>query len=122
MNIEDCIDYCSGFQNVDEARSDLARIEEQRKQLLWFVANLMNEKSAMKEGYSMPVRWQCLRADLQHKYIEEAMQTVTAWWLDEEAARVARETHTPYVAPNQRVQPDPLPGATDDQNSDSAGG
>lgn len=91
MDIEECIDYCSNFVNVDQARSDLIRINEQRQQLLWFLANLINERETKKEGYSMSVRWQCLRADIQYKCIEEAMQIVTAWWLDEEKARMSRE-------------------------------
>lgn len=91
MDIEECIDYCSNFVNVDEARSDLLRINEQRQHLLWFLAELINERETLREGYSMPVRWQCLRVDLQYKYIEEAMSLVTTWWQDEEAARASRE-------------------------------
>lgn len=91
MDIEECIDYCSNFVNVDDARSDLARINAQRQHLLWFLAELINERETKKEGYSMPVRWQCLRPDLQVKYIDEAMQIVAAWWADEETARFSRE-------------------------------
>lgn len=91
MDIEDCIDYASNVLNVDEARAELLRINTQRQHLLWYVADLIHERESKKEGNYLVVRWQCVRDDLKQKYIDEAMQTVTAWWLDEESARASRD-------------------------------
>lgn len=56
-----------------------------------FIANLINERETKKAGYSMPVRWLCLRDDLQNKYLTEARKNVDDWWKDEEDARISRE-------------------------------
>ena len=109
MDIEDCIDYCSEFINVDDARKELEALKQERDHCLWFLAELINERETKKEGYSMPVRWLCLREDLAKKYIEEAQAHVTDWCADEQAAFLARETHSPYIAPNKRVQADADP-------------
>lgn len=61
-----------------------------------FLANLINERETRKAGYSMPVRWLCLREDLQQEYLSEASKMVYDWWMDEQAAKLSRDTRNPY--------------------------
>lgn len=91
MNITDCLDYCSNFVNVDEAHKELDTLTWERDRSVWFLAQLINERAALKEGYSMPVRWQCLRGDLRQLYVDEARKIISEWWADEESARSSRE-------------------------------
>ena len=59
--------------------------------VLLFLANTLNAIETKREGYSPPVRWLCLREDLQAKYIEQAQEIVDEWWADEQRAKTARE-------------------------------
>ena len=64
---------------------------------LLFLANLINGRESQKEGYSLAVRWLCLRGDLKDKYIAEAQSIVDAWWSEELAMKASRESGPTHV-------------------------
>ena len=64
----------------------------EEKELL-FIAQMINTREALNNGYSMPFRWLCLRQDLQEKYLNEARQVVNDWWGDELDARSKRKVN-----------------------------
>ena len=55
-----------------------------------YLANLINAKESQAEGYSMAVRWLCLREELREQYRAQAEKQVNDWWKDELAARSLR--------------------------------
>lgn len=64
---------------------------------LKFLANLINEREAKKSGFSMAVRWLCLREDLRQKYLLEAESIVASWWNDEQQAERSRHENDSLI-------------------------
>lgn len=48
-----------------------------------FIAQCLNQQSAIAEGYSSPTRWGTLREDLKAKYKAEAEMIFQKWKSDE---------------------------------------
>mgnify|MGYP001573060092 CR=1 FL=1 len=74
---------------------------------LQFIGELINEREAQAEGYSMPVRWLCLRDDLREKYLEEARHWAGTWWADEQAAKLSRDNTVPVNYREGEIKDDP---------------
>lgn len=59
--------------------------------LLLYLAQMINTRESLNEGFVAPTRWLCLRKNLQDQYLDEARKMVDDWWADEEDARQKRE-------------------------------
>ena len=60
-----------------------------------FLANLINDRECGRKGYTMAVRWLCLRDDLQKQYLDEAKKIVRGWWESEKRAEASRHQSDP---------------------------
>jgi len=92
---EEVIDICHKSK-PGELITDLVNFIQNKTEYLEtmtsFLAQMLNQRDSLVEGYVAPVRWSCLREDLKVKYIEEAKKLVNDWKEDEEKAKLYRES------------------------------
>lgn len=61
-------------------------------QLIHFMAQMVNQREALKQGYTAPTRWLCTRKDLQEKYLQMARDEFAEWKKDELDAKTRRDS------------------------------
>jgi hypothetical protein len=59
---------------------------------LEYIAQLLNARESVSQGYSMPTRWLTLREDLKAKYLDEAKKMVEDFSLNELDAKRRRDS------------------------------
>jgi len=57
-----------------------------------FLAQMINAKTSLENGYSHPTRWLTLREDLQKECLQQAKKMVNDWISEEIEAKKSRES------------------------------